>query len=54
MNTLNIFISVIYYTLVGYIALLLIYNLIKSKNWKEEILYIVILIPFILRLFRLK
>ena len=54
MDILNILISIIYYILIGYIVLLIIYNLVKSKNWKEEILYIIILIPFILRLFRLK
>ncbi len=54
MEILNILISIIYYAFIGYIALLLIYNLVKSKNWKEEILYIVILIPFLLRLLRLK
>lgn len=54
MDILNIFISIIYYILIGYIAILVIYNVVKSKDWKDEILYIIILIPFILRLFRLK
>lgn len=54
MEILNGLISIIYYVFVGYIALLLIYNLAKSENWKEEVLYIIILIPFLLRLFRLK
>jgi hypothetical protein len=54
MDLLNNIISIVYYILVGYIAIILIYNLAKSKNWKDEILYIIILIPFLLRLFRLK
>ena len=54
MEILNTIISIIYYVLIGYIAILVIYNLIKSKEWKEEILYIVILLPFLLRLFMLK
>ncbi len=47
-------ISILYYLLTGYIALLIIWSLVKSKKWQEEILYIIILMPFILRLFRLK
>jgi ABC-type spermidine/putrescine transport system permease subunit I len=47
-------ITLIYYALVAYIAVILAYNLIKSRSWEREILYIVVLIPFLLRLFRLK
>ncbi len=47
-------ISILYYLLTGYIVLLIIWNLVKSKKWQEEILYIIILMPFLLRLFRLK
>jgi len=47
-------ISILYYLLTAYIALLIIWNLVKSKKWQEEILYIIILMPFLLRLFRLK
>ncbi len=54
MELLNSIISVLYYVIIGLISILLIYNLIKSKDWKEEILYIVILLPFLLRLFMLK
>ena len=54
MEILNTIISVAYYILVGFIVILIIYNLVKSKEWKEEILYVVILIPFLLRLFFLK
>ena len=54
MEILNSLISIIYYVFIGYISLVVIYNLVKSENWKEEILYIIILIPFLLRLFRLK
>lgn len=54
MEILSSIISVAYYLLVGFIVILIIYNLVKSKDWKEEILYVVILIPFLLRLFFLK
>ena len=46
--------TILYYILTAYIALLIIWNLLKSKKWQEEILYIIILMPFLLRLFRLK
>ena len=54
MNILMSVITIIYYVLVAYISIILVYNLIKSKAWEKEILYIVVLIPFLLRLFRLK
>lgn len=47
-------ITILYYLLTGYIAFLIIWNLLKSKKWQEEILYIIILMPFLLRLLRLK
>ncbi len=47
-------ITVLYYLMTGFIALLMIWNLIKSRKWQEEILYLIVLIPFLLRLLRLK
>ncbi len=47
-------ITILYYLLTGYIAFLIIWKLLKSKKWQDEILYIIILLPFLLRLFRLK
>lgn len=47
-------ITILYYVLTGYIAFLMIWNLLKSKRWQDEILYIIILMPFLLRLLRLK
>ena len=54
MDILNTIISVIYYLFIAFIAVLIVYNLIKTKEWKKELIYIVILIPFLLRLFMLK
>lgn len=54
MNLLMNIITGIYYFFIAYIAVLLIFNLIKSKTWEKEILYIIILVPFLLRLLRLK
>jgi hypothetical protein len=47
-------ITILYYLLTAYIAFLIVWNLLKGKKWQEEILYIIILMPFLLRLFRLK
>jgi hypothetical protein len=47
-------ITVLYYLLTAYIAVLLVGNFLKSKRWQEEALYIIVLIPFLLRLLRLK
>lgn len=47
-------ISVLYYALIAFIVVLIVYNLIKTKDWKKEIIYVIILIPFLLRLFMLK
>jgi hypothetical protein len=47
-------VTIIYYCLVAYVSVLLLWNLIREKSWEKEILYIVVLLPFLLRLFRLK
>ncbi|MBZ5497971.1 MAG: hypothetical protein LAP85_16335 [Acidobacteriia bacterium] len=47
-------ITIVYYALVAYVSVVLLYCLVKSKSWEKEVLYIVVLIPFLLRLFMLK
>jgi hypothetical protein len=47
-------ITIIYYALVAYVSAILVWNLVKSRKWDEEILYIIVLLPFLLRLFHLK
>ena len=47
-------IAIFYYLLVAFVAALMIWNIFRTRKWQEEILYIIILIPFILRLLRLK
>jgi len=54
MTILQAFVSVLYYLMVAYVVVLLVWNFLRSKKWDEEVLYIIVLIPFILRLFRLK
>jgi len=49
-----IMITVLYYVLSAYFAFIIVWNLLKSKKWQDELLYIIILIPFILRILRLK
>jgi ABC-type spermidine/putrescine transport system permease subunit I len=44
----------LYYLLVAYAVALMVWNLIRSRKWQEEILYVVVLLPFVLRLLRLK
>lgn len=47
-------IGLFYYGLIAFVAMVLVMNLVRSKHWEEEVLYVVVLIPFLLRLFRLK
>jgi hypothetical protein len=54
MDILTTIVTVLYYLFVAYVSVILVLNLIKSKTWEKEALYIMVLIPFLLRLFRLK
>jgi uncharacterized protein YqhQ len=47
-------VTILYYLLTAYIAAMLVWNFLKMKKWQEEVLYIIVLIPFLLRLLRLK
>lgn len=47
-------ITLLYYALTAFIAVLLVWNFIDRKKWQEEVLYIIVLLPFLLRLLRLK
>jgi hypothetical protein len=54
MVILQTLITVLYYGLVAYVAAILVWNYSKTRKWEQEVLYIIVLIPFLLRLFRLK
>jgi hypothetical protein len=54
MAILQTIITVIYYVLIAYVAVILIWNLARTRKWEQEVLYIIVLIPFLLRLFYLK
>jgi hypothetical protein len=47
-------VTVLYYAMTAYIAVLLAWNFVKRRRWQDEVLYLIVLIPFLLRLFRLK
>jgi hypothetical protein len=47
-------IAIFYYMLVAFVVLLMGWSLLKSKKWQEEVLYVIVLLPFLLRLMRLK
>ena len=47
-------VSVLYYLMVAFVAVLMIWNLIRSRKWEEEVLYVIVLLPFLLRLLQLK
>jgi uncharacterized membrane protein len=51
---MQLIVTVLYYILTAYVAVLIVWNLLKRKNWQEEALYVIVLIPFLLRLLRLK
>ncbi|MCJ7679456.1 MAG: hypothetical protein MUP70_01910 [Candidatus Aminicenantes bacterium] len=47
-------ITILYYLMAAAVAVLLMINFLRSKKWQDEILYLIVLLPFILRLLRLK
>ena len=47
-------VTFIYYAFVAYVSVILIYGFVKSKSWEKEILYLIVLVPFLLRIFMLK
>jgi hypothetical protein len=51
---MNTIVTVLYYLLTAYVAVLLTANFLKNKKWQDEVLYVIVLIPFVLRLLRLK
>ena len=47
-------VTILYYLMTAFIAVLLVWNFLRRNSWQEEALYIIVLIPFLLRLLRLK
>ena len=44
----------LYYALTAFVAALLVANLVRSRKWDQDVLYVLVLVPFLLRLLRLK
>jgi len=47
-------IMILYYAITAFFAAVLFWSFVKSKDVQKAILYLVILMPFVLRVFRLK
>ncbi len=54
MVVVTLVVTLLYYVLVAFVSVVLVYNLLKSRQWEKDVLYILVLIPFLLRLFQLK
>jgi len=54
MITLQSIITLAYYALTAGVAALLVYNFVKAKSWEREVLYLIVLVPFLLRVLHLK
>jgi hypothetical protein len=54
MDIATAIISVIYHAFVAWVAFILIRNFLRCGRWEREVLYIVVLVPFLLRLLQLK
>jgi hypothetical protein len=47
-------VTMLYYALVAFVSAILAVNLLKSRKWERDVLYVLVLLPFLLRLLRLK
>jgi hypothetical protein len=54
MIALQSVITFAYYALTAGAAALLLYNFVKAKGWERELLYLIVLVPFLLRVLHLK
>jgi hypothetical protein len=54
MITLQWVITLLYYGLVAFAAILLAGNFWRAKTWDREVLCLIVLVPFVLRLLLVK
>jgi hypothetical protein len=54
MEILQTVITVLYYLMVAFVVVLMIWNYVRTKEREKEVLYLIVLLPFLLRLLRLK
>ncbi len=49
------FVMILYYLISAFIAVMLIWNFVREKEDRERmLLYLIVLIPFVLRIFRIR
>jgi hypothetical protein len=46
--------TVAYYGLLAVATAMLVHSFVRAKSWDREVLYLIVLAPFVLRLLRLK
>ncbi len=51
---LSTIITITYYLMSIFLAIICILNFIKTKDIQESMLYAIVIIPFLLRIFRIK
>jgi hypothetical protein len=54
MVTLQSIVTLLYYVLAAGTAVVILFNFVKATKWEREVLYLLVLLPFLLRIFRLK
>ena len=54
MITIQAIITLLYYALTAFAAIVLAANFWRAKTWDREVLYLIVLVPFVLRLLQLK
>jgi hypothetical protein len=53
-NMLDVLIAACYYLFVAWVVAVMVQKLARTKSWERELLYVIVLLPFVLRLLRLK
>ena len=51
---LQALVEILYHLFVAWVVVAMVRNLVQAKSWEREVLYVVVLLPFVLRLLRLK
>ncbi|MEW5982014.1 MAG: hypothetical protein AB1806_06550 [Acidobacteriota bacterium] len=54
MILVQLVITGLYYVLAGLLALVLVEQFVRERNWQREVLYLIVIVPLVLRLVHLK
>lgn len=54
MTLVQLGITGIYYLLVAVLALVLAQQFVRERSWQRELLYLIVIVPLVLRLLHLK